>query len=346
MGVDNFGSLASSSEKMPSSEYAGLDEEQSRAARELSELGIEVSPENIEAVIEQRRTPQHPEGFEEILDSLNNPEELRRLMSEKGVKSIVHSEGPTVWDHTKLAISEIESMPILEETKKKLKIVMLYHDLGKTVSGRNEKNIEQTRKKLEKGELHQTMIGHHEERLADIEAGLRANGFNEQEIKIFMIVIKNHMNTSLLEQDPKKVAKLIEGFGENDDERRDVVGLLTLVLEADGNATQHIDLVDGQLKYSKNEKKLSIDFGNVWKRYEEGRKLIQQEEEKRKKQEEEAALETSIFGKKLSDYLVQDRGLKPGPEMGQAIKKIKNYINENKDKSPSEIKEYIDGMEI
>jgi hypothetical protein len=45
--------------------------------------------------------------------------------------------------------------------------------------------------------------------------------------------------------------------------------LLTLVLQADGNATEHIDLVNGELKYSKNEKKLKLDFASVWKKYEE-----------------------------------------------------------------------------
>jgi hypothetical protein len=35
---------------------------------------------------------QHPESFEEILDSLNNPEELRKLMIKKGGKSVVHSD--------------------------------------------------------------------------------------------------------------------------------------------------------------------------------------------------------------------------------------------------------------
>ena len=73
---------------------------------------------------------------------------------------------------------------------------------------------------------------------------------------------------------------------------------------------------------------------------------MQQEEEKKKKQEAEVAFEVSVFGKKLSDYLVQDRGIKPGPEMGKAVGKIKGLIAVNKDKAPDEIKNIIDGLEI
>ncbi|HBK34754.1 MAG: hypothetical protein UU08_C0005G0021 [Candidatus Uhrbacteria bacterium GW2011_GWE2_40_58] len=330
----------------PSPEILETNREQETAKRELRELGIEGFPENIKALIEQRRTQQHPEGFEEIISHLDDTDELKRLMTDRGVISIVHSEGANVWDHSKMAIQEIESMPVSEETKRDLKLIMLFHDLGKTLSGQNEKNIEQTKKKLEKGALQQAMVGHHKERLVDVEAGFKANGVDGQKLKMFMMVVENHMNTSLLEQDPKKTVKLFEGFGENDDERKIVVELLTLVLQADGNATQRVDLVDGELKYSRNEKKLELDFDSVWKKYEEGKKIVQQEEEKKKKQEAEVAFEVSVFGKKLSDYLVQDRGIKPGPEMGKAVGKIKGLIAVNKDKAPDEIKNIIDGLEI
>jgi hypothetical protein len=38
---------------------------------------------------------------------------------------------------------------------------------------------------------------------------------------------------------------------------------------------------------------------------------LQQEEEKKNKQESESAFEILILGKKLFDYLSQDRGIKP-----------------------------------
>jgi hypothetical protein len=103
-------------------------------------------------------------------------------------------------------------MQIPNEIKKDLKLIMEYHDLGKTISWQQENNIEQTQKKLEKGELHQAMIGHQKEKLIEIESGFKSNGIDGQKLKIFMTVVSNHMNTSLLEQDPKKTVKLFETF--------------------------------------------------------------------------------------------------------------------------------------
>jgi hypothetical protein len=223
---------------------------------------------------------------------------------------------------------------------------MLFHDLGKTVSCQTEKNIEQTKKKLEKGELYQAMIGHHQEKLNVIEAGFKANGVDDRKLKMFMLVIKNHMNTSILEQDPRKTVKLFEELGDNEEERREVVRLLTFVLQADGNATQHIKLIDGDLRYSKNEKKTQFDFDGVWKKYEDGKKIIQQEEEKKKKQEADTIQELSIFGKKLSEYLIKDRDIKPGPAMGEALGKVKKIITENQDKAPLQIKKIIDDTDL
>jgi hypothetical protein len=58
MGVESlgpiFGPIGYSLEKISPSEYGKIDERQSQAAKKSSELGIEVSPENINAIIEQR----------------------------------------------------------------------------------------------------------------------------------------------------------------------------------------------------------------------------------------------------------------------------------------------------
>ena len=316
------------------------------AKKELSDLGIETSQENIEALMEQQKTQQHPAGYESLLASLDKPDELKLLMEEGGIKSIVHSEGLTVWNHVKSAIQEIESMDIANTEKAELKLIMLYHDLGKTTAMHSERNIKQTKKKLEKGELHQAMIGHHKEKLSNIEAGFRANNVDKQRLRVFMTVVENHMNTSLLEQDPKKTVKLFTGFGDNDEKRKKVVKLLTLVLQTDGNATQRIGLVDGELKYSKNDKKLKLDFDSVWEKYEEGKKILQQEIEKNKKKNMEAELEVSIFGKKLTAYLIRDRKIKPGLDIGKSIGKIKGIIAKNKNLSSKEIKELIDETEL
>lgn len=328
------------------SSQESLEEKKEAVKKELSALKIEANENNVETVMEQQNTKQHPVGYDKLVENLNNPEELKQLMKDKNIQSIIHSEGITVWDHSKMAIQEIDSMDISEEEKADLKLIMLYHDLGKTIAGQNEKNIEATKKKLEKGHLHQSMIGHHKERLADIEAGFKANGVEGQKLKDFMIVVKNHMKTSLLEQDPKKTVKLFEEFGKNDEERKKVVKLLTLVLQVDGNATEHIDLVDDKLKYSKNEKKLDLDFDSVWDKYEEGVKILKKEAEKAQKKQAEATLEKEIFGKKISDYLVKDRGLKPGPEFGKTMGKIKGIMAKNKKLSPEELKNLIDQVEL
>lgn len=319
--------------------------EREAMGKELLELGIEALPENISAAVEQKNTRQHPEGFEEIFASLDNPNELKRLMLEKGIKSIIHSEGTSVWDHARKAIEEAGS-ECSEEVKKDLKLIMLYHDLGKTVVYGSEQNVAQTQKKLAKGELGQSMIGHPKERLQDIEAGLRVNGVDSRRLKIFMTVIENHMNTSLLEQDVRKTVKLFETFGTDDEEREQVVRLLTMVLQLDGNATESISLVDGELKYSKNEKKLKLDFDSVWNKYKEGKQALRDEADKKAAQEAEAAFEFSIFGKKLPDYVKQDRGVKPGPDMGKAIGKVKALIAARKGDSPEEIKKLIDAMSL
>ena len=105
-------------------------------------------------------------------------------------------------------------------------------------------------------------------------------------------------------------------------------------------------MIDDELEYSKNEKKLELGFDSVRKKYNEGKKVLQKEEEKMKKQEMEAKFEISIFGKKLSAYLMQDRNLKPGPQMGKSVGKIKGIISENKDLSSEELKNLIDTTEL
>jgi hypothetical protein len=316
------------------------------ATRELQELGIEARPENIETVLELQRARQHPDGFEDVTAALGSPDELKRLMQEKGLTSIIHSEGPALWDHVRLALEDIEKQDLPPERKTELKLAMLYHDLGKTTAVHNETNVAQTKKKLAKGELHQSAIGHATERLPDIAAGLRANGADGEQLKTLMTVLENHMNTSLLEQDPKKTVKLLDGFGANNGEIRRAVELLAAVLQADGNATEHVDLVDGELRYSKNEKKLKLNADAVWAKFEEGRQLLHDEEEKKLTQTAEEHHEIEILGMRLSDYLRQVRDMKPGPDLGKAISAVKNTIRANADKTPTEIKGLIDQIQF
>lgn len=312
------------------------------AKKELEELGFETNQENIEALLTQQETRQHPEGYKEILDNLDNPEELKKAMQERGVTSIVHSEGGNVWEHSKAAIEEIESMDISEEEKQDLKLIMLYHDLGKTESINDEKNKKQTDKNLEKGRLFQTMIGHQKEKTQEIESGFKANGIEGEKLQRFMTVVENHMQTSLLEQDPKKTVKLFQEFGDNEEDIKEVVKLLVNVMQADGNATQRIELEEGDLKYSQNEDKLRLSFDEVWKKYEEGKKIIEKEEEKKKQKEAEEELEKEVFGKKLSEYLMKDKGVESGPNMGKYIGAVKKIMKDSEGMSPEEIRAAVD----
>lgn len=315
---------------------------QEQAKKELLKLGLEANKENIEAILALRETPQHPAGFEAILDNLDNPEELKKAMQEKVIHNVIHSEGKTVWDHVRLSVELIDAMDIPDDQKRMLKVIMLFHDMGKTEVGGNEENVTATAKKVAKGELHQSMIGHAEAKQDVIRAGLAANGLDGNALDLAMIVIQNHMKTSLLEQDPKKTVKLFETFGANDEERRTVVELLTSVLQLDGNATGHIDLVDGELVNSKNEKKLQLNFAAVWAKYEQGRGMMGAEDEKKKKAEAERASEVALFGKPMSDYVRVDRGIAPGPAMGKALKKIQGVMAANRGLEPTDLKRLID----
>lgn len=323
-----------------------MDTPEARASRELAELGLEANRENIEAAVSQMRTSQHPEGCSDVVDSLDDPDKLKEAMTRLNVRSIIHSEGRTVWDHARASLQEIDASDMPDILKGDLKLIMLYHDLGKTEVADNPENTEATQKKLAKGELHRSMIGHAEAKNEEMRQGLQANGVEGGRLERFMTVIVNHMKTSLLEQDPKKTVKLFESFGQDDAERQEIVRLLTAALQADGNATEHIDLVDGELKYSKNEKKLALDFDAVWKKYEEGRKLIAAEQEKEAKKRADDEQERSIFGMKLSEYLTAQRGIPPGPAMGKAMGKVKGILAKNKGLAPEEIRKIIDGLEL
>jgi len=317
-----------------------------RANQELYDLGLETSKENIEAFKELAAARQLPEGYDEIVDNLDNPGKLKEAMEEKGIKTIIHSEGPTVWDHTRLAIEKVKEMDLSDEEEKDLKILMLYHDLGKPEVWQNEQNSKGTEKKLEKGVLQQMMIGHADAAHDKIRQGFEANGISGDKLDRFMTVVANHMKTSFLEQDPKKTIEQVNSFGSSEEQRKEAAKMLAAVLKVDGDASEHVDLIDGELKFSKNEHKKEISFETVWKKYEEGQEIVKKEQEKQKAKEAEAEFEQSVFGGKLSDYLIKERRIKPGPEMGKAMGKIKGLLKRHKDQASEDIKKIIDGIEL
>lgn len=311
------------------------------AARELREFGLEAKPEHVKAITEMRNTSNFPEGYSDVIAELNSPEKLKAAMEARGLTSIVHAEGATVWDHVKGVMQGVRGLNIPDDQKRDLKLIMLYHDLGKTEVWNDKFNAERTAKHLEKGSLHVSMVGHEKAKLDRMRQGFAAEGIEGQQQERFMNVILNHMNTSLLEQDPRKTFALIEGFGATEEERRATLELLVNALYVDGNGTQKVELVGDELKSSKNEKKSTLSLDQYWAKYEEGKKMVAQDKEIVEQKRKDEELEQVVLGMKISEYLKQ-KGVKPGPEMGRIMAGIRGIISANKDKSPVEIRELVD----
>ena len=246
-----------------------LESPEAKAEEELLKLGLQTVPENIEAVLELQKILQHPEGSEDITTGPKNVEELKAAMQRKGIKKVVHFEGQSVWIHTKLAIRLAEFMDIPEGKKADLKLIMLYHDLGKTDPELINRpiNIDIARRDKAKGKLFQPKVGHANEKLADIEAGFAANGISGRKLEIFMAVVKNHMN-QLDEIGPVGLVKMFEGFGETDEEKEEAARMLALAQEVDGNATMYAEITDdGEIKSLKKENTTGKDFEKIWEKY-------------------------------------------------------------------------------
>lgn len=323
---------------------AAMDQE--TAARELVELGIAINVENIRAVLEQKQVPQHPEGFESILANLRNHEYLLAEMRQHNIKSIIHSEGRTVWDHVRLAIQKANTMQIDSDILNDLKIALLYHDLGKKDVALDPRNIRRTNKNLsERRSLHSAMIGHEHARSADIEQALRANGIDEIRSKRILIAIENHMNTGMATQKPLKAAEQIDLFGSTEMERKKVVELLTLLIQADGQATEHIEVVDDQITKSINTQKAQITFDSIWTNYRLGKKKAKQAEALATNKEVARLREIDIFGIDLPGYL-RSRGVLDGTKLTHAVKVIKRFLGKHIDLETEVARTIIDALDL
>jgi len=253
----------------------GREPAEAKAEEELLELGLLTLPENIKAVIDQQKTPQHPEGFEDIIDEKDSLEKIGKAMKEKNIRQVIHAEGPNVWDHAKSAIKLVAFLDVSDEKKADLKLIMLYHDLGKTTPGMRERqqNKEILAKELKRGKLYQPVKGHANERIKDVENGFMANGISGHKLDVFMTVVKNHMESSLSEMIGKKLVELFDGFGKTDDERKEAAELLALAVQVDGNAGPRIDLDErGEAGVFLKDNKTGLEFENIWKRYLDARK--------------------------------------------------------------------------
>ena len=91
---------------------------------------------------------------------------------------------------------------------------------------------------------------------------------------------------------------------------------------------------------------MRLNFDEVWGRYEKGKEVLRQKKEKEEKKAAVIDFEISVFGKKLTAYLMQDRGVQQGPDMGKVIGKIKGIMAKNSNLPPEELKKLIDGTEL
>lgn len=242
---------------------------EAEAEEELLKLGVATVPENIRVVLELQKTSQHPRGFDDIVKA-ETLEQAEKAMEEKGIEHFVHAEDPHLWVHCKIAMKMVEFMPIADEKKADLKLILLYHDYGKTAPGmeyrREIKDIQ--RKELARGKLYKVTKGHASEKLEETEAGFRANGISGRKLEVFMTVVRNHMETSLPEMSGAKSVNLFEGFGETDEEKRGVAELLAWTIQADSNATSHLKFTDRrELGIEFKDNRTGLDFEKIWSKY-------------------------------------------------------------------------------
>jgi len=248
------------------------DFETAKAEEILLKFGLPCIPENIQAVIEQHRTLQQPEEFLGMFET-DSPIELSRQMKEREIKRIVHAEDPSLWIYTKLAMTLADFMNISDDKKADLKLIMLYHDLGKVGIKESREIRYVQRKELSRGKLYKVAKWHEGKRSQDIEAGFRANGLSGRKLEVFMTVVQNHMNTSLSEMSGPKLVELFKGFGKSDEERKQVAELLALTIQVDGNACLQTELCpDGELQSPKEANTTGEDFGKIWAKYLEAKK--------------------------------------------------------------------------
>ncbi len=317
-----------------------------KASRELVELGIQPNEKNIEAVLAQKQISQHPAGYEEVTDNLHDDERLRGAMQKHEIKEIIHSEGPTLWDHVKLSIKQINASDIADEPKQDLRIVMLYHDLGKVDADTRQINIDRTQDNLDrKRSLHKAMIGHERYMTEDIKAGLVANGIQGERLHTYMLLIANHMNTALLDQSPQKTAEQVNGFGDTERERKEVIRLLVQVFHADGKATEHVTLVDGILNRSINEKKANISYDQIANKYQVGKKKQMQDRVNRERIKEQREYEESVLGSDIQTY-VRSRHIPDGKVFTETVRLIKNFLKSYKHIPVDRLKSHLDSMDL
>jgi len=238
------------------------------AREELKRFGIETNAENIAMVDRSMSSKQTSEKYSHLFDMTKgllagdevDEALLHAKMKELSIDSIVHAEGPTLWDHVSYGFEQIDSMDLEERKKKFFEIVFLYHDIGKTDSeilkvnsAKNEDSFASTKSKYK-----MSFVGHADfEKMVDgteeiVRQSFIANGFTEDEADRGIWLIKYHMAEALV--DPKsKLPRVAEIYNESGSENyHDLIALLRL----DGVSTAHYDIEKG---FTPNQKKTGIN---------------------------------------------------------------------------------------
>lgn len=313
------------------------------AARELTELGMEINEANLETVLELMETPQIPEEMAVIFtpEVLGNDRLLLEAMTTHGITRITHTEGITVWDHTKKAIQSLDELGLQAQEAQALKYIILHHDIGKAAVWNKPQNQEKTAERLAAGRVQQSMIGHAETRIDIAEARLAANGYTGEPLEDMVKVIRYHMHTSLETMDQVNLARFVQSLSDEGARAERILRLLVMFLNIDGRATENVALEDGQLRRQANDLKANMAIETVWARYQEGKQILIERAER----ERMNALTDQLFAPKsgLVAYLKM-HGINPGPEFGKVRRKIEEILAQHADDAPEQLRALIDAM--
>ncbi len=238
------------------------------AKKELAAFGIEALPANIEMVLRSMESKQVNESERPIYETAKQviagdsgkEEELKKLMTEKGIKEVVHAEGPAIWDHVKFGLEKIEKLEADEKKKKFYQIVFLFHDIGKTDPAIIAANAPKNENPLNAatGQYNIKFVGHatFEKMSAGAEDTVRrafeANGFSPEEIELGIWLVGKHMSAGIIEPD-SKLANAVKIYNETTPE-----GFIDFieVVKLDGEATVHYSAETG---FGENEKKATLN---------------------------------------------------------------------------------------
>lgn len=278
------------------------------------------------------RSARQLHGFDDIVENLSQPDKvLIPIMKKHGITEIIHSEGPTVWDHVDRSVQAVDELDVSEKDRNLLKLAMLYHDYGKTIVVHQEENLSRTDERAREGRFHTAMYGHQSEGLDFVESELRKKKLSQKDIEEVLFMVRNHMEFRLCKEPPKRVADVL---GEEDPYRR--LNLLYYTVWCDARATESIKLEDGKLVKEDMSDRVPEDF------VEKAWNIYLPEQANRNEKKKQAEIQQRIkeaFGEEKPGHYFMALGMK-GSEIGEAMKRVEKMAK--KGLTPSQIKVKVD----